>query len=107
MAFSLITVTADYDAPDGTDPIGTVSFTPEQPMVNGDTVVAAPVTRSLTFDGLLVIQLAANTDPGTVPVGVQYLVQEAINGVTRSYYVSVPHNVGTSIALTDLEPGPD
>jgi hypothetical protein len=102
MAFTTVTVTRDYDLADGTDPAGTVTFTPTTPMVNGVTVVAAPVTARLDVDGLLSIQLAANTDPATAPVGTAYLVEESIAGTTRSYYVTVPHDEGSTINLADL-----
>ncbi len=103
MAFTIVTVTRDYDLADGTDPVGTVSFTPTTPMVNGPTVVAAKVTGRLNIDGILTIDLAANTDPATVPVGGAYLVEESIGGATRKYYVVIPHNAGSSIDLGALD----
>lgn len=106
MAFTMIAVTANYDLADGTDPTGQVSFTPEVLMVNGTSVVAAPVTRQLNIDGILSITLAATTDPATNPPAVRYLVEETIAKVTRSYYVTVPHNAGSSVDLFNLTPGP-
>lgn len=103
MAFTTVTVTRDYDLADGTDPTGTVSFTPTTPMVNGPTVVAAKVTHRLDVDGVLSIDLAANTDPATVPTGSYYLVQEVVGGATRSYYVQIPHDLGASIDLATLD----
>lgn len=102
MAFTTVTVTCDYDLADGTDPAGTVSFTPTVPMINGTTVVAAKVTERLNVDGLLTIELAANTDPGTTPTGTAYLVEETIGGATREYYVTIPHDQGSLIALSSL-----
>lgn len=102
MAFTTVTVTRDYDLADGTDPTGTVSFTPTAPMVNGPTVVAAKVTHRLDVDGVLSIELAANTDPATVPVDSAYLVEEDIGGVRRSYYVEIPHDQGSTLDLSDL-----
>lgn len=104
MAFTVVTVTADYDLANGLDPAGTVYFTPSAPMVNGTTVVAAPVSRTVDVDGLLSIPLAANTDPATVPSGTTYLVQEVLGGVARSYSVVVPHNAGSTVALSTLGP---
>ena len=101
--FTFVTVTADYDLADGIDPVGTVSFTPSQPMVNDDTIVAAPVTRALDIDGILLIDLAANTDPLTTPTGTFYTVTESINGVSRTYQRVVPYNAGSPVNLTDLE----
>lgn len=104
MAFTTVTVTCDYDLADGRDPNGTVTFTPTAPMVNGPTVVAAPVTRTLDIDGILSIPLAANSDPSTTPLGTSYLVEEVVAGVTRRYYVTVPHNAGSTIDLSTLVP---
>ena len=103
MAFTTVTVTRDYDLADGTDPAGTVTFTPTTPMINGVTVVAAPVTARLDVDGILSIQLAANTDPATLPsADSYYLVQEVVGGASRSYYVQIPHNLGSPLDLAAL-----
>jgi hypothetical protein len=80
-----------------------VTFTPTTPMVNGVTVVAAAVVARLDVDGLLGIELAANTDPATAPAGSYYLVKEVIGGATRSYYVQIPHNLGASLDLATLD----
>jgi hypothetical protein len=104
VAFTIVTVTRDYDLADGTDPTGTVTFTPTTPMVNGPTVVAAPVVGRLNIDGVLTIDLAANTDPTTAPSpDGYYRVDEAIGGATRSYFVQIPHDLGSSIDLSTLD----
>ncbi|MBV9919992.1 MAG: hypothetical protein JOY78_03930 [Pseudonocardia sp.] len=102
MAFTTVSVVCDYDLADGTDPTGTVSFTPSAPMINGITVVAAKVTERLNIDGQLRIDLAANTDPDTLPAGVTYLVEEDIGGAHRSYRVSIPHDQGASLPLYSI-----
>jgi hypothetical protein len=113
VAFTTVTVTRDYDLADGTDPTGTVTFTPTAPMINGVTVVAAAVTERLNVDGRLTIELAANTDPDTLPSpDGYYLVKEVIAGATRSYYVQIPHDQGSDIDLSTLDtvtavPAPD
>lgn len=104
MAFTIVTITSNYDLANGIDPVGAVGFTPTAAMVNGPTVVAAKVTRRLNIDGVLIIDLVANTDPGTAPAGTHYLVEEAINGVSRSYTVTIPHNAGSTIDLSTLSP---
>jgi hypothetical protein len=104
VAFTTVTITRDYDLADGTDPTGTVTFTPTTPMVNGVTVVAAAVVARLDVDGLLGIDLAANTDPATVPAGSYYLVHEVISEVSRSYYVQIRHDIGSTVDLATLEP---
>jgi hypothetical protein len=104
VAFTTVTVTRDYDLADGTDPTGTVTFTPTAPMINGVTVVAAGVTERLNVDGRLTIELAANTDPDTLPSpDGYYLVKEVIAGATRSYYVQIPHDQGSDIDLSTLD----
>lgn len=103
MAFTVVTITADYDLANGTDPVGAISFTPTKPMVNGTTVVSAPVARRLNIDGLLLIDVAANTDPATTPDDAVYLVEESVGGATRNYYVTIPHDAGAVVDLADLD----
>lgn len=105
MAFTFVTITADYDLANGADPTGAVSFIPSEPMVNDETVVSAAVTRSLNIDGVLRIELAANTDPATTtPSGddAYYLVEESIGGAVRRFSVTIPHNAGAELDLADL-----
>ncbi len=103
MAFTQITITQDFNLADGGDPSGTVTFTPSAPMLNSDiTVPAAPVAGRLDGTGALSITLDATTDPATTPTGVTYRVDEKINGVTRSYYVEIPHDQGSSLTLYNL-----
>lgn len=103
MAFTYVTITADYDTADGLDPSGTVTFTATAAMVNGGVVnIAAPVSRKVDVDGVLAISLAANTDPGTTPTGSKYTVTEQLNSIERTYTIQVPHNLGSSLALSSL-----
>ena len=52
MAFTEITVTQDFTLADGTDPSGTVTFTPTSAMRNGDvTIPAVPVVAQLDGTG--------------------------------------------------------
>lgn len=106
MTFTQITVTRDYDRPDGTDPAGFVLFQPTSPMVNdGVTVVATAQRADLDIDGLISIDLAANTDPDTTPTGTAYYVTERIVGQdVRSYYVVIPHDApGGTVDLSELD----
>ena len=65
-------------------------------------IPAAPVTRRLDQNGQVSIDLAANTDSGTLPTGTAYKVDELINNVARSYYVTIPHDQGSSLVLASL-----
>ena len=72
-------------------------------MINGGVVnYPAPITRRVDVDGHLTIDLAANTDTGTTPAGVTYKVAELLNGTTRIYYVSIPHDQGSTLDLSTL-----
>lgn len=103
MAFTQIEITQDFTSADWTEPSGTVTFTPAVPMLNGGVVVpAVPVKARLDGGGMISISLAAVTDSSTSPQGNTYRVDENINGVKRSYSISVPHNQGATLILYDL-----
>ena len=105
--FTFVTVVADFDLANGVDPVGAVTFTPSEPMINEETIVAAPVERALNVDGVLLIDLAANNDPATTtPSGdpAYYTVVESMNGASRSYPVTIPYNAGSTVYLADLRP---
>ncbi len=103
MAFTTVTITQNFDAADGTEPSGTVTFTPTAPMLNAGMVIpAAPVVARLDGGGTITIPLAANTDSGTSPAGLAYQVAENINGVRRSYLIQVPHDQGSSLTLYSM-----
>jgi hypothetical protein len=104
MTFTQVTLTRDYDLADGTDPLtGWVQATPTAPMYNaGVTIPAVPVRRDLDIDGLLALPLVANTDPATTPTGVSYKIEELIQGVGRTYYVTVPHGAGSTLDMATL-----
>lgn len=103
-SFTHVTVTRDYDLATGAAPAGTVTFTPSAWLVNnGVTVVAAPVVATLDVDGVIAIDLVANTDPGTAPAGSHYTVREDIRGqLRRTYRVVIPHGAGSPIELSGL-----
>jgi hypothetical protein len=93
VAFTMITVTRSYKTAAGRPAAGTVKFTPSNPMVNGPTVISAPVVGTLDRAGLLSLPVAANNDPATDPVGSYYTVVESLTGQpSRSYAVVVPYN---------------
>lgn len=99
MAFTQVTVTGNYQLPDGSAASGAVVFTPTAPMRNAtatsETSVSAPVHAQIVAGALSVV-LAATTDPGTTPVGVTYEVVEYVGtAVPRRYWLAVPHGGGT------------
>lgn len=103
MTFTEVVVTRTYRAADGRPASGSVLFTPSSVMVNGDTVIEAPVTAALASSGIMSITLVANTDSATSPVGVAYLVEERLTGQpTRRYAVIVPHDQGGTVDLATL-----
>lgn len=104
MAFTPITVTRRYLNLDLTPATGGVTFIPQVPMINGDTVVAAPLGGALDAEGDLSIQVAANNDPDTRPLDVAYLVREEIDHQRRrEYYVVISYDApGGTVDLSTL-----
>ena len=104
VGFTHVTVTRDYDLATGDAPTGAVYFTPSDWLVNdGVTIPAARVTARLDAQGAITIDLAANTDPDTVPTGSSYTVREEITGQpVRTYQVIIPHDIGSVVDLSGL-----
>lgn len=103
-SFTHITLTRDYRLATGEAPTGLVYFTPSAWLVNNTVIVVpAAVPAALDSEGRIQIHLAANNDPGTVPVGSCYQVLEQIIGQpNRSYKVTVPYDDGLAIDLASL-----
>jgi hypothetical protein len=101
VAFTQVTVTGNYQNPDGSPASGGVRFTPTVQMrnatssseINARTAVHIPITGGVLGPG----SLAATTDPGTTPAGVAtYEVTEYVQGQPRlTYFIEVPHDAGT------------
>jgi hypothetical protein len=103
VAFTFVTITHTFETAEDLAAAGTVQFTPVEPMYNDVTVVEKAVTATLNASGALSQQLAANTDPETLPTGTTYRVTEKIVGQDQlTYYVQVPHNQGSPIDLRTL-----
>lgn len=104
MAFTQVDITQDFTLADGTEPSGTVTFTPTAPMFN--TTVVVPMTPAVARlaggTGTINLTLVANTDPSTAPSGAAYKVDEVINGVKRTYHIQIPHDQGSSLSLYSL-----
>ncbi len=115
MAFTDITVTGQYNNPDGTPAEGTATFllTP-QAMSNGDVVYQPkPIVATINSSGVLkdaagtgALVLPANNDPGTLPIGTQYLVVEQTAGsANREYTVTLDYALpGATVDISTLMP---
>jgi hypothetical protein len=105
VAFTRVAVSRTYQSADGTPAEGTVTLTPVTPMINGPTVIAAPIPATLSSIGVATwTNLAATTDPGTLPVNAAYWVDERLTGQkARRYAVRVPHDAGSSLDLSSLD----
>lgn len=89
--FTEVVVNGSYTTETGEPAAGTLTFTLTQPMANGVSVPAAPITTTLT-DGSFTVVLLANDDAATVPQGVRYGVTEQITGAQpRDYFIAVSH----------------
>lgn len=116
MTATAVTVTRTYDLATGQAPRGKVVFRPSERFVNESTVVEAPVVAYLDLNGSISIALYANTDPGSSPSGTGYHVREEITGhwagvnahdsanapVITEYFIVVPHDAGSPLALHEL-----
>ena len=85
---------------------GMVTFTLTQAMANGNVIVPpTPITATLDSAGHFSIDLYANDDPATVPMGVRYGVTEQVVGAQpRDYFVLVP-SADAVVDLSTLMPG--
>lgn len=80
MAFTVITITASFDRPDGQPASGTVTATLSETIQNGTEVIdPTPIVGVLNSSGQLVndsglapFTLVANDDPATTPAGSVY-----------------------------------
>lgn len=103
VAFTPVTITHDFDLPNQAGVVGTISWTPAEPMHNGSKTVGGTVISTLDAAGALSQVIDATTDPGTTPPGVPYRIVIRITGQpTRTYYSPVPHDQGSTIDLAAL-----
>lgn len=105
MSFTPIVVTATYAPPDGSTPIGAVSFQLTGVMTNGGVTAPATVKTVKVNGSPIAVTLDANDDVGTLERGVGYRITETINGETRIYVRIIPSAApGGTIDLSDLAP---
>lgn len=105
MSFTTVSVTQDYDGPDGSLPTGKLIFQLARTMTNGTKrAVATAIPIELDSSGAISVFLVANTDPGTTPANDYYWVTEQISGAPESKYsIVVPHDQGAGpLQLSDL-----
>jgi len=103
VAFTYVTITHTFETAADLAAAGEVDFLLVEPIHNGITVVAKTITAPLSGAGLLSVNLASNTDPGTIPTGTTYKVTERITGQTAfSYYIQIPHDQGSTLDLREL-----
>lgn len=112
MAFTPITVTAEYLSPSGTPMSGKVTFmltsTMRQPSVN-KSITPVEITKTLNASGIISATLYATNDTDTVPTGVTYEVTERIRGAAlNKYFISIDKNaINGAVDLADLVPSID
>jgi parallel beta-helix repeat protein len=105
---TVITVTATYLDMQGNPQFGTVSFTAQIPATftdSSDGVFLEPktVAAELGDTGALSVTLPTTDASSLSPVPFTYLVEEQILGSpTRSYSISVPHSLGSTVSLANL-----
>ena len=112
MAFTPITVTAEYLSPVGTPMSGKVTFmltsTMRQPSAN-KSIAPVEIIKTLNGSGQISATLYATNDTDTVPTGVTYEVTERIRGAAlNKYFISIDKNaVNGAVDLADLVPSID
>ena len=107
MAATIITVTGTYLNPDGTACSGTVTFTLNEPIANGNVIYhVQPQVVTLTGNGTISQKLVANDDAGTTPTGSFYTVNEDLSSAPqREYVATVPAaSPGGTVDLSTLMP---
>jgi hypothetical protein len=104
---TVITVTATYEAIDGTAASGgSVTFDPGGVIADniGKAIFDRPATVLLQ-NGTISVQLPATDNANLNPTGFSYAVTEKINGTTsRMYTIQLPSSLGTTVDLAQLAP---
>ena len=112
MAFTPITVTAEFLSPSGTPMSGKVTFmltsTMRQPSTN-QSIVPVEIVKTLNGSGIISATLFATNDTDTTPTGVTYEVTERIRGAAlNKYFISIDKNaINGAVDLADLIPSID
>ena len=100
-----ITVTASYPNIAGQPQSGLVKFDPQQPIADstGDVILTGAVVQKV-YNGVMQPVILPCTDNLTSPTNFQYKITETFGTQTRSYYVYLPHSLGSTVDLSSLSP---
>jgi len=104
-----VTVVGSFITPEGTPSTGTVTFTASSWLTNSGANLSIPnsaVTKTLGTAGNFSATIPITDDADISPTGWVYTVAEVVDGVSRSYDVTIPGTVvaGGTVYLADLTP---
>jgi hypothetical protein len=103
--FTYVTMVGQWRNPDGSPATGFVTASPQVPLVNGGVAIDGPVRVSFNpvTNGAVSFSLAATTDIGTAPAGVDYDIFVYIGGMmAEKYTTAIPSTVGQLDITSDL-----
>ena len=105
MPFTVATITGNYVTATGAPATGSVEFTLDHSIQNGNVTLLAGTSTQTTLDasGNISQQLVATTDPGTQPQGALWRVDERVGVFTRSFFMPVPSG-GVSFSIESASP---
>ena len=106
---STVVVLGTFITPEGEASTGSVTFTASSWLTNSGANVSIPnssVSKPLGTAGDFSVTLPITDDPDLSPLEFIYTVSEIVDGVSRSYNISIPGTVasGGTVYLADLAP---
>jgi len=111
MAFTKPKITHKFTNADGTAASGSVRFTLEKRMTNGnETITPSTISVSLNTSGELsdgvhaYVELTANTDPGTTPEDASWRMDWHILGAEPETFTIIVPTGGGTVTLASLLP---
>jgi hypothetical protein len=101
-----ITVTASYPNIAGQPQSGLVKFDPGQPVSDGTgKVILTGAVTCYVFNGIMQPVILPCTDNANIsPTNFNYKVTETLGTNVRSYYIQLPHTLGSTVDLSSLTP---
>lgn len=111
MSFTQVTITGQFQNPDGSAASGTFSATPSSQMTNGDVVLSKEgIAGTLDDEGNIIAQsgepftVAANDDEGTTPEGSYYSFVLALDGqAIVGFDAQVSQANGATVTFSQLQ----